>query len=722
MKRKTITYLLALALCTSFATLASCKPNTKSDAEIIVQKFNSLKKGNYTLTYTLNDVNYSDVITNNYSYIGYLNNGSILLNTFNETKYAYDFKITDNKFVLKGQSFNEEHTLQEQTSLNNNKLVNTTITIDSLKEGKDENCYVIEDKKIVEAFSNQLDFTNIKLLYTYLDNNKDLVVNLVAFDPIEEVYYIPDAGSILVTNINSSKLDVVDNFLKTYEIPTQNLENKASNLFSNVSFKSAIYDFILDDNMAILQKTTSLDIYDKYIRISDTDTENSTTSLTFEVQDDKETLKIVGVDGTNNIVSKDTTKTYSDFNFVNKEGFELNKFAKIYTNDEFYTYLGSNATELCYSITQDPQINNWKIQDIKVIEENNKIVQFDFFTSIMQDKLTGQYFYRWINTKVLDTPNKIDEAIKKVPSENDSLIKEYLNKLSSNDSIFKAIEEDNAWESNRKIEFIKGNNFYLKQPLVNDGEKFVLEKNGQGYYLKNDKMYSFSYDNSNKVTSISTLNNTSFKEIINFNLSSEVLYLKENKIKPYGDIIDIGSSLAFIDNPLTVDPSSVEFNIENNTISSLNLSYYGGLEQVSFDYSNQTLDEILLNNIEEEIKKLEGKEEVYNWSKYSSDVIISGLVEAFGNEFAYSIPYLHDETFLANNTFDGWYNDYDGEPYYFIICFIEKVDYDYSNKYKELLLSLGFKENPTNTLIKDDIKIDFINDEDSFEFIHIYKV
>lgn len=75
------------------------------------------------------------------------------------------------------------------------------------------------------------------------------------------------------------------------------------------------------------------------------------------------------------------------------------------------------------------------------------------------------------------------------------------------------------------------------------------------------------------------------------------------------------------------------------------------------------MDETLLNNIDKEIAKQNPSEEFSNWSKYDSDVIINGLNDAFGSDFANNVPYLHDEAFLSSNTFDGWFNDYDGKPY-----------------------------------------------------------
>src|SRR5574344_1239258 len=162
MKQKYIKFILPLILSSVVSALFGCSNKTLSNEDMIINKFNSLKNGNYTFTYTLNDKQYSDVYTKDYYYIGYLNTGSILLETISDVKYAYDFKIADSNFVLKGQSFNEEYTLQEQTSVPINKLKNINLTKEMLKVGKEDNKFVISNEEIVNSFSEQLDFTNIQ--------------------------------------------------------------------------------------------------------------------------------------------------------------------------------------------------------------------------------------------------------------------------------------------------------------------------------------------------------------------------------------------------------------------------------------------------------------------------------------------------------------------------------------------------------------------------------
>lgn len=701
---------------------SSSSSETDASKQTILKLLKDLKTQSYTLSYTINGMSYDDVITDEYFYIGYLNTGSLLLNTISATtKYAYDFRITDSKFVLKGQSFNEEYTLQGQTKLKKYNFLKDLNVLESDIEESD-GTYEIYDSAIVEAFTNQLDFSGIDHLELKLNKYDDLIVRLMAFDQVTNKFYCPDAGEITINNIGVSSLTIVDDFIKNYKMPTTTLSGKGDNLFNNVSYVSAIYDFILDDNVAYQIKTTNLDISNNYVRIVDTTTDNVSNSYTFEVEDDKETLNIVGVDGTNSIVKQKTTKKYQDFGFINKDGFELDKFAKLSNDDTYYSYLGDNASNIAYSITQDSQIYEWKVQDIKAIEENGKIVQFDFFTGILQDRTTGQYFYRWINTKVLDEPNNIENIIQKTPSENDEQINNILANLNQDNSVFKVTQTDTAWEETRKIEYIKGNGFYLKKYLViNDDETTSFERLAEGYYEKDGKIYSFTFDENNNVTINKNPTSKSWKEIVGFNISSSVLKLSDNKLTSYGDIINIGNSLAFVDNPLTIDPSSVEFTIENDKIVSLDCAYTDGLENITFAYDEQTLDASLKKELDDKINP-SSQEELKTWNDYESDIIISALIDAYGEEFANKIPYLYSEKLKDNgNTFDGYYYNYEEEPYYFIIS-LNEIDYEYSNEYKNYLLALGYSETSTNVFTKDDIRIEIVNNEDNCEFLHIYKV
>ena len=55
MKPKYIKFILPLILSSVVSALFGCSNKTPSNEDMIINKFNSLKNGNYTFTYTLND-------------------------------------------------------------------------------------------------------------------------------------------------------------------------------------------------------------------------------------------------------------------------------------------------------------------------------------------------------------------------------------------------------------------------------------------------------------------------------------------------------------------------------------------------------------------------------------------------------------------------------------------------------------------------------------------
>ena len=115
MKKKILISLTLLSLLFTGCNKTSSSSNSFIDDSLtdneIVETLNKMKEGNFTLEYSLSNNVYKDVITKNYYYIGYLNNGSMLLDTYSDTKYAYDYQIkSDDSIELKGQTFNDEQT------------------------------------------------------------------------------------------------------------------------------------------------------------------------------------------------------------------------------------------------------------------------------------------------------------------------------------------------------------------------------------------------------------------------------------------------------------------------------------------------------------------------------------------------------------------------------------------------------------------------------------
>ena len=122
MKKKILISLTLLSLLFTGCNKTSSSSNSFIDDSLtdneIVETLNKMKEGNFTLEYSLSNNVYKDVITKNYYYIGYLNNGSMLLDTYSDTKYAYDYQIkSDDSIELKGQTFNDEQTSQKLTNI-----------------------------------------------------------------------------------------------------------------------------------------------------------------------------------------------------------------------------------------------------------------------------------------------------------------------------------------------------------------------------------------------------------------------------------------------------------------------------------------------------------------------------------------------------------------------------------------------------------------------------
>lgn len=679
----------------------------------IISVLNEMKKGNYTLEYDLSNNHFEDVITKKYYHTGYLNNGSVLLKTYLDTEIAYDYQIITNldeekEIDLKGQTFNQEQTKQELTNINfANKFSSLNTEIEFKKVN---NLYRTDDEELLETFQNQLDFnSNFSRAEFYLEND-NLTIELKAYDLSTNKYYTPQGAKITITNVGTSKIDEMENFLNNYSTPKEALEGKADNLFSNVSFESAIYDYTLDYNRAVLQGYSNLDIYNEYIRTTTINDENIPYTKTYKKQEDG-SLHIVGINGKNELIDKQTTMTIDDFQLVGKEGFNLNLFRKINSDDNYYLYLGKDAKKLAYSVTQSNIFSKYQCLKIQAKVENNKVTELHFYTGTMQDKNTGEYFFYRIDTKIKDSI-EISTPIKKTPSKDDVEIKNYLSYLNSEDSIFEAIVIDSAWDNNRKTVYKKGKDFYIKTNYIVNGETLSIEL-GNGYYKKDDKIYTFSFDNNNVISMSGFVDTRTFTQIVNFSISSEILYKENDKIKTTGDIIDIGKSIGFSEYQDYVDPSSLNMEIKDNRISTISYNYGGsgftGTETISLNYSNIVLGETLKTQIEDKISSFTTR---MTWENYSSQDIYNALVESFDSTTADKIPYLSGMT-----GFDGYEND---DNDFFI--YTMETDNGYIQKYKSYLLTIGYNttDNKIYTNTSDNLKL--VIGETLDDFLHISKI
>ncbi len=727
MKKKVLISLTLLSL-----LFTSCNKNNNSSNNSfiddsmtdndIVETLNKMKEGNFTLEYSLSNNVYKDVITKNYYYIGYLNNGSMLLDTYSDTKYAYDYQIkSDDSIELKGQTFNDEQTSQKLTNID---FINKMAKLDTsnIVFSDYEDNFMTTDESVIEALSSQIDFSSgIKRAIFYKVNN-NFTFELQAYDSAKLEFYTPEGGIVNVKNIGNSKIDSVEKFLSNWKKPTITLENKANNIFGNVSFETSIVDYTLDNNVMFYEGKVNLDLYNDYIRVTTINENDIPYQQTYKKNSD-DSLTLIGVNGKNEVVNQTTTKRYSDFALVGKENFELDKFRKINENDNYYLYLGDNAQQLAYSITQSNIFSRFKCLKIQVEVENDLVKNIYFFTGIMQDRDTGDFFYYRLDTKVLSTPNVLSDSTKKTPSKDDAEIKTYLNKINAEDSSYSIDVVDSAWEGNRKTRIIKSNNIYLKGTYEVREDQLTLEKDGEGYYKKDNKVYSFTFDRNNNVKLNPSPLNKTLSDAINFTISSEILSKKDNELRTTGDIVNIGDSLGFISYPNFIDPSSLKMTLNNDVISTIFYKYGGsgfsGDETLTFNYDNHNVDNALISNLDKAINNIPSR---LTWKDDGSETNYNTLIEILGSEeIAQKVPYLPDSKYTGEVGFviDKDYESEENVAMIYSMCSDTEYNNNYIAKFKEYLLTLNYvtSDNVTYTNNVDNLKIVVGNTMD--DFLHI---
>lgn len=627
--------------------------------EEVLQTLNEMKKGNFTLTYRFADADLTDIVTPNYFYTGYLNNGSVLLSAISDTKIAYDYEIIDGKINLKGQTFNEEQTAQGLTSL---------------------------------SYMNRLssfDFSNIPFV---AQGNEIVTYN---------------------ENVGTSKIDAMDSFLSSWKKPTETLEGKGDNIFGNVSFSSSVNYFDYAAQRYSPESSINFDIYDSYLRVETINSDDVSYVTTYK-KGAGDSLEIIGVDGHNEVVSQNTTKKYSDFALVGKEGFELNQFAKINAEDNYYLYLGSDAQKLAYSVTQSAVFSRFKCLKIQASVTDGKIDYLHFYTGIMQDASTGDFFYYRIDTQVLATANIISESNKKTPSKDDEKIKTYLNQVKEGKYVATASLSGLASSEIRVL--TKGENFFLNETHKYDGEKVGDLLMGKAYYFVDGKTYSFNYDYQYNAKRLGQ-NDRSLEENINFSISSEILSLKDNVLTTTPDIINIGESLGFIKYPETIDPVSLKMTVENEKLSSLYYVYGGdgftGNETIQFAYQETSLPLTLKTNFDMALTS--GNK---TWKNYVNDGIYSELVAAFQEDAANKVPFLEPK-FERNQVFDGYWNGEEGAASEVFISATVTDDKGYIQSYKEYIKTLGYvsKDNKVFEKSEDNIRLTIGDTLD--DFLHV---
>ena len=163
--------------------------------------------------------------------------------------------------------------------------------------------------------------------------------------------------------------------------------------------------------------------------------------------------------------------------------------------------------------------------------------------------------------------------------------------------------------------------------------------------------------------------------------------------------------------------------VENEKISSMSFAYFGGTEEITFDYSAVTLNETMRANLDKAISEIDTDKKM-TWEDDMRPEVYENLLGQYGKEIADKVPYLFDQDFIdSGNTFDGFYDYWDDEENpYFVIIMNTDMDLSYISKYKAHLLSEGYVTTDNKTFIKesDNLKLYVDEDNESNEFIHLY--
>ena len=360
-------------------------------------------------------------------------------------------------------------------------------------------------------------------------------------------------------------------------------------------------------------------------------------------------------------------------------------------NDE-YLYLGSEANEVISSllINSSSIITDAWIKEIKFKITDNKITSFSFTT--LDTVLNEEYVFFKGEFSILN--NGIIEEIKSlIPSSNDAKINELLNSLVDPSSNYKLVSDSYLDES--KEEKLSGekhiinyaNGVYLDANYRVNNDASLSLQFANGYSLHNDKIYSFRYDVTiDKVDNVKETDYPSFKEAI-LSLTSEVLYIEDNKIKINSLVTDISKNVNLLEQGMLIDPSTVNFYFEENKINKITYkygnSYTSSYVEASIYHNEGNIDENILTKLNEAYPKESEIKELY--LKDSNDeYVLSIYQDLYDNgygEYADYIPFIPG---IESSIDIIWLSDYP-EGYQYLISDSPK---NYLINFKEALVNV----------------------------------
>lgn len=685
----------------SSSSIISSSQDEEVSIDFVVNKLNEVTNKSYTLNYSYQGVSFNDVfVPNSYYYNDLYKQGKLLFNLFGNDKYSFDFEIVNDKLNITNQSYNETgfQGNQELSNINLSDYNYDSIRTELIKTNEG---IKLENQEIVNFFTMIINDTNTFDYIIFSKNKNDLKFDFY-FDGT-----LYDGYSYILKNIDNSSNEVVDNYLLNQEKLNQNGLNAVDTFNSSNLVINGDINYILNGEEKNFESISNIKIVENEITNYKLESISNGVSYKQYYTFDGIAFKKIGLDGKNNVTSSSLEIIEEDI-FPNRAVFLKDSYL---INGE-YVYLGSQANEVIdYLLVNSSSIiiDAW-IKEIRFKINNNKIESFSFKT--FDTALNEEYVYFEGEFK-LSNNGLIEKLTPLVPSNDDHKIKELLNSISGSNSNYQLVSTSYTNETKKElasfekhiINYVDGVYFDANYRINNDDS--LTMQFGSGYSLHDGKIYSFRYDvTSNVVDNVYETKFTSIQEAI-LSLSSEVLYIENDKIKVNSLVTDISNNVLMLEQSMLIDPSTISFCFKDNQINSITYkygnSYTSCYVEANIKHNQGFIDENILLKLNEAYPKdIVVNEEIY-LKDYDHEDVKKVYEELYDNGYGEIADYIPFVPGIETCDFQSiWLSDYP-EGYQYLIS---DAPTDYLDIFKEALVDVyGYTRVNDNNYINNDKRL-----------------
>ena len=683
----------------------------KSNANIdfVISKLQDVLYSSYTLNYYYQGIEYNDIYKyNTYYYNDMSKQGSMLINLYGYNTFLYDFYLDDNEVNITNQSYGSTGT-QGQQELNYYNL--SLIDFESLENELIEidEGVKLENSEFIKQFTFAINDANSFDYIIFNEYNGNLTFDFYFQGQLFDGY------SYMLKDVGDSSNEIIDNYLNSFTKLEQNASSsKLTFEKENVVINGDIsYTNGLNyKNWETIRNTRLANGEEADYEL--TNTSNGISYRQIYHKNSDGTLNKIGLNGQNELVD---TPTYLLEQDIYPLSISYMQDCYLVDNNE-YIYLGNDSNGFIYSLIPNMSsiiIDSW-IKEIRFIIEDNSIKYFAFNT---YEYFLNNEYVKFVGEFNITHDGVIEEVFALRPKEDDTRIKEIMSSLTSDSANY--VIESNSY-------------FYEGDELVTAGEKHIINyvnnvyfdgnyrinndgsltlQFGNGYTKHNDKIYSFRYDATlNKVDNIKEVKYTSVGEAI-LSLKEEILVLNEGSITINPIVTDITNNVNMLEQSGLIDPSTVTFSYENDSINQITYkygnAYTSAYVEANINYGNANINEEIINQLNEELSKSNEIKELYMKDVEDEYVkeIYQYLYDYLLGEKADYIPYVPG---IENCLDIIWLSD-NPEGYQYLI---EDAPSDYLDNFKNALVEIyGYTKvnsntyTNTNTGLKIELKEDY---------------